>query len=411
MQREHSAGYELRVVLLLGLTYGFAYFDRMTMTFLSPFVVKEFSLNNTQVGALGSGLSLTWALGAYFIGRWSDKTGVRKPFLLAATIIFSVCSVLSGLSNGFWMLLVTRVVMGAVEGPFLPIVLAIMTVVSAPQRRGLNTGIVQNAFGSLLGNALAPVVVVWIAVNWGWRTSFYLAGLPGLILFFLVWRFIDEPPRLPAGAASQAEDKGAGILAMLSERNILLCAIISCLMIGSLVLGSIFLPLYLTQIRGYTPTTMANIMAVLGFTPAVGGILVTWISDRIGRRLPMIVFGLLTALCPLAALWFEGSVPMLTTLMFIGWVGIGMYPLFMGVVPAETLNFRNVAAAMGIVVAIGELTGGVCGPILAGWIADNTSLHMPLLIAAAMSIGGGLVSLLIRETNPVILARRTATAG
>ena len=59
--------YELRVLLLLGLAFGFAYFDRMAMTFLGPFVVDDLSLSKTEVGALGSGLSLTWALGAYFV--------------------------------------------------------------------------------------------------------------------------------------------------------------------------------------------------------------------------------------------------------------------------------------------------------------------------------------------------------
>ena len=117
--------YELRVLILLGLAYGFAYFDRMAMTFLSPFVQADLSLSNTQVGALGSGLSVTWALGAYFVGRWSDSLGKRKPFLLAALVVFSFCSVLSGMAWSFGSLFATRVVMGAAEGPFLPICLAI----------------------------------------------------------------------------------------------------------------------------------------------------------------------------------------------------------------------------------------------------------------------------------------------
>jgi len=103
-----SAGYELRVVILLGLSYGFAFYDRQMMTFLSPFAIKEFGLNNLQVGALGAGLSLTWAIGAYAFGRWSDRLGVRKPFLLAALAIFSLCSVLSGLAPEFWSLLASR---------------------------------------------------------------------------------------------------------------------------------------------------------------------------------------------------------------------------------------------------------------------------------------------------------------
>jgi predicted MFS family arabinose efflux permease len=413
MPREHRVGYELRVVLLLGLAYGFAFYDRMTMAFLSPFVVEDLKLNNTQVGALGSGLSLTWALGAYFIGRWSDKTGKRKPFLLGALLIFSLSSILSGLSTDVWTRRASRVIMGAAEGPFLPICLAIIAAASAPQRRGLNSGIVQNGFGSLLGNALAPLLVVAIAVQWGWRTSFFTAGLPGLILLFVIWRFIDEPPATPADQqpAATGAKSSDGFVAMLRHSNILICAIISCLAVGSIVLGSIFLPLFLTQVRGYSPTTMSTIMAILGICPVVGGVLVTWISDRIGRRTPMIVFGLLMTLCPLAALLVKDSVVLMTSLMFIGWIGIGIFPLFMGVIPAETLSFRNTAAAMGIVVAIGEIFGGVAAPVMAGWIADQSSLFLPLAIQAGMSFAGGLAAFLLRETNPAVLAQREAVAA
>jgi MFS family permease len=427
MSDQKSLAYEIRIVLLLGLAYGFAFYDRQTMSFLSPFVVKDFGLNNTQVGALGSGLSLTWALGACLIGYWSDKMGLRKPFLLAFMLIFSACSVLSGLSTGFGTLLASRVVMGLVEGPFLPICLAFIAAASPDRRRGLNSGIVQNVFGSLLGNALAPILVVWIAVHWGWRESFYIAGLPGLILFFLVWKFVDEPPRMTdpdltepdVGTTSPAEaglgrklaSGAAEILSMLKVRNIALCALMSPLLIGMLVLTAIFFPLYLTQVRGYSDETMSYIMSITGLCPAIGAVLLTGISDRIGRKLPMIAGATLTALSPFAAVWFEGSVTMLTVLMFIGTLGVGMMPLYMGVVPAETLKSRNIAAAMGVVVMIGELTGGVVAPVVAGWLADRTSLETPLLIAGAMSIGAGLVCLFIKETNPAVLARRAGMAA
>ena len=204
LHTEHAPlGYEVRVVVLLGLAFGFAYFDRMAMTFLSPYVVKDLGLNNTQVGALGSGVSVTWALGAYLIGRWSDAVGKRKPFLLAFMVIFSFCSVLSGLSATFGTLFASRVVMGAVEGPFLPICLAIIAAASAEARRGLNVGIVQNFFGSLIGTALAPIILVAIADAWSWRYAFYLAGIPGLILAVLIRRLIN------AGGNEAREAAGA----------------------------------------------------------------------------------------------------------------------------------------------------------------------------------------------------------
>jgi len=403
----HSIGYEWTVVLLLGLAFGFAYFDRMAMTFLSPYVVKDLGLTNTQVGALGSGLSLTWALGAFLIGLWSDAVGRRKPFLLAFMVIFSFCSVLSGLAAGFGTLLASRVVMGAVEGPFLPICLAIIAAASAQDRRGLNVGIVQNFFGSLIGTAIAPIVLVGIAEHYGWRSAFYLSAVPGLILALLVWRFIREPetPAAPASEAPAALDLG-----VLANRNIAVCSLLSCLMVGSLVIGSIFLPLFFTGPRGWEPKTMSFVMAVLGLTPGFGGVLVSWVSDRVGRRPPMILGCFLAAICPFAALWFGGSIPALALIMFVSWLGIGVFPLFMGLVPAETVGHAKAATAMGLVVGIGELSGGFLGPLIGGKLADLHGLQAPLLIQGALAIIAGFVAFALVETNPRVLARRAERA-
>lgn len=402
----HSFAYELRVLLLLGLAFGFAYFDRMAMTFLGPFVIEDLSLSNTEVGALGSGLSVTWALGAYFVGRWSDSIGARKPFLLAALVVFSFCSVMSGLAWNFGTLFATRVVMGAAEGPFLPICLAIMAAASAQGRRGLNAGMVQNVFGSLLGTAVAPIVLVWLAEAYGWRVAFYLAGVPGLILALLIWRFVAEPPRAAAPAAAKARDASLSPWHMLAERNVLLCSVLSCFAVGSAVVGSIFMPLYLDGPRGIDPTTWKWMMAVVGLCPGVGAVVLAALSDRIGRKPPMILGGFLMALPPLALLLVPGTPAMLTALMFLGWMGMGIFPLFMGVVPAETLGGARAATAMGLVVGIGELTGGVLGPILAGWLADSFSLDVALWLQAGLALAGGLTALLLSETNPRVLARR-----
>ena len=403
-----GVGYELTVVLLLGLAFGFAYFDRMAMTFLSPYVVKDLALSNTQVGALGSGLSVTWALGAYLIGRWSDSAGRRKPFLLGAMAIFSFCSVLSGLAPGFWTLFASRMVMGAVEGPFLPICLAIIAAASFETRKGLNVGIVQNGFGSLIGTAIAPIVLVWLADHYGWRSAFYLAGVPGLLLAFLVWRYIREP-EMPPRPADYAPPPLLP-LAMLANRNIAVCSLISCLMVGSLVIGSIFLPLFFTGPRGWEPKTMGWVMAVLGLTPGLGGVLVSWISDKVGRRPPMIAGCFLAAICPFAALWFGGSIPALAAIMFASWLGIGVFPLFMGLVPGETLGHAKAATAMGLVVAVGELSGGFLGPLVGGALADRFSLEAPLLMQGAFALLAGMVAFALVETNPRVLARRNAGA-
>jgi MFS family permease len=398
---------EVRTLLLLGLAWGFAYMDRMAITFLSPFIVPDLHLTDTQLYALSAALAVTWAIGAYLIGYWSDRVGLRKPFLLAAMVVFSVCSVLSGLANSYWTLFAARLVMGAVEGPFLPICLAIVTAVSAQQRRGLNAGTIQNFFGSLLGTSLAPSILVALATAYSWHAAFWLAGIPGLIVALLIWWLVDEPPRAAAPPAVVRE-RSDSIWAMLSIRNIALCCGISCLMVGSLVIGSIALPRYFTAAMGMSPTQMSYIMTVLGMAPGVGGVLVPLLSDRIGRRPVMISFCALMALCPVSAILVHSSVLLMTTLTVIGWIGVGSFPLFMGVVPAETLSLRRAATAMGLVVGAGEITGGAFSPLIAGKLADHFGLTMPLIMAAVMSLLAAVLALGLIETNPRIVARAVA---
>jgi MFS family permease len=176
------------------------------------------------------------------------------------------------------------------------------------------------------------------------------------------------------------------------------------------VIGSIFLPLFFTGPRGWEPKTMSFVMAVLGLTPGLGGVLISWISDKVGRRPPMIAGCFLASVCPFAALWFGGSIPALAGLMFASWLGIGVFPLFMGLVPAETIGHAKAATAMGLVVGIGELSGGFLGPLIGGRLADTYGLQAPLLIQGAMALLAGFVAFGLVETNPQVLARRAEGA-
>lgn len=405
-----TKSYEARVLVLLGLAFGFAYFDRMALTFLAPFVREDLGLSNEQIGWANSGLSFTWALGAYLIGRWSDLIGRRKPFLIGALVLFSVCSILSGFAWSFESLLATRVVMGLAEGPFLPICLAIMAAASSPGRQALNAGIVQNVFGPIVGTSLASYALVRIAAAYDWNAAFFIAGIPGLVLAVLIWRFVDEPERAP-GTAHAPPAGGFLPLGLLSHRNVLLCSLVSACAVGSIVVGSIFMPLYLDGPRGYDDLTWSNIMAVVGICPAVGAITVALLSDRIGRKWPLVAFASLMVIAPAALLWFQGPVWMLTALMFVSWMGLGTFPLFMGVIPTETVGRAQAATAMGVVVMIGELTGGVFGPPIAGRLADTYGLDVALYIQGALAIGAGLAALFVKETNPRVLERRAMAAA
>lgn len=391
--------YENGILLLLGFTFGLVFFDRNAINVLMPSIIGDLGLSNTQVGLLGSGLSAAWAISAYVIGAWSDRSGMRKPFLLASTIVFSLCSSLSGLAGSFAALLLVRIVMGFAEGPFLPICFAIMNVESTPSRRGVNAGLMQNVFASLLGTTLAPIVLTWLSQEFGWRPAFYFTGIPGLACAFLIWKFLREPQAEPQAAASESAEK-PGVFAMLKERNILICCGISIFMVSWYLVGLIFMPLYFTAVRGMTEVDMGFVIAPMGIATMVCGFLVPALSDRFGRKPIMAVFTFIGILTPVAALYFSGPVFLLAVLLLIGWSGSGSFALFMGVVPAETVPRALAASSMGLVVGVGELFGGVAAPTVAGAIADSTSLAAPMVVMIVCAAIAGVLSLFLVETAP-----------
>jgi predicted MFS family arabinose efflux permease len=401
-----STAYQIVLVALLSLNFGIVFFDRNALSFLMPFVQPDLGINNTQVGMLAGALSLTWALAAFGIGKLSDTIGNRKLLLVISTLCFSVCSVLSGVAGSFALLLGARLLMGAAEGGVMPISHAMVASEVSPERRGLAQGIAQNFGSNLLGSFVAPVLLVGFATAIVLRHAFFLAAVPGLISAILIWFLLSEPaaPPKPSGAEKMS------IGDALRERNILICVVLGVLLVSYLVVCLAFMPLFLTQVRGYAPDRMGWLMGTLGISATIGSVVVSGLSDRIGRRPVMVAMPLIGVLLPLGAMYFDGGIWGMAAIFFIGWGLIGVFPLFMATVPSESVDPRFAATVLGLCMGTGEVLGGVFAPFVAGFIADRTSLAAPLWLRAGLAIVAGLTALGLRETAPSQLRKR-ALAG
>jgi MFS family permease len=232
------------------------------------------------------------------------------------------------------------------------------------------------------------------------------AGVPGLILLPLVIRFVREPgvPARERGAARQS----ANPIALLRIRNIALCAAIGACLVGWGLLIPPFLPRYYEAFRGMTTVTAVQTMSVLGLSTAIFGFLAPGLSDRIGRRPVMIGASALSMLLPLGALYYQGPMAGLLVLMFIGWIGTGLFPLFMGIIPAESASPTLAATAMGLV-GLSEILGGVLTPTIGGALADASDLRAPLYLSASLALAATILSFFLKETAP-LKQRGPATA-
>lgn len=414
-----QASYENRLLAVLFLAFGFVFFDRLALSYLFPFVSAELGLSNTELGMLSSVLALAWAVSGAFMGAYTDKHGRRKTILIVSVVLFSVFSALSGLVTGFVSLLLFRACMGLTEGPVLPLSQTMMAQASSPHRRGLNMGLLQGSSAGLLGAVIAPPVMVALAENFGWRTAFYLTCIPGLIVAWLIWRYVQEPaPARPdeAGQADALKQADANTntntnsqagpqWGVLRERNVILCILISCFFLAWFVNIISFAPTFLTNVRKFSPGTMSILMSCLGLAWMIWGFAVPGISDRIGRRPTLFIFSLVAACCPLAFLYAPSAVA-LGVLLLLTYTGLGCFTLFMATIPAETVPRGAMATALGLIMGIGELVGGFIAPVVAGRAADMYGLPVVMWISMAGALVAGLLSLGLRETAPAVLARR-----
>ena len=397
-----QVGYQIALTALLSLNFGFVLFDRNASSFLMPFIQPELRLTNTQVGLISGALSLTWAFAAFGIGAVSDRTGSRKGLLILSTLAFSICSFATGLVSSFIMLVGARLLMGVAEGGIMPISQSLIATEVDPRHRGLAMGVAQGLGSSLLGSFVAPVMLVAFAEAFGWRHAFFLAGAPGIIMVILL-AWVVRTPRVAAVKAERGAFTLAAFRTVLAERNVLLCSILSVLLVSYLVVCWAFMPLYLTQVRKYDPTTMGWLMGSLGISATVASTAIPALSDRIGRHGVMIAMPLIAIVLPLAAMFFTGPVWSLAGIFVVGWCVTGIFPLFMATVPSESVDPRHIASALGLCMGSGELIGGVLSPFAAGYAADIVGLQAPLWIMFGLALLGGLVALGVRETAPRIV--------
>jgi predicted MFS family arabinose efflux permease len=393
-----SRRYEIRLVVILFFAWGTVFLDRMSQMYLAPYFAPEFHLSDQQIGTLASMLAITWAMSTFVCGALSDRFG-RKPVLLPAVFAFSLLSWLSAVVHSYEQLLLVRALMGLAEGPTWSIMTALIEESSPPNRRGRNIGIVVSA-AALVGLAGAPVLTTQIAARWGWRSAFFLAGVPGLIVGFLIWKFVKEPPSETREGAEHHKASLGEYLAILQYRNVWLCCIGAVGFMTWLFVLNVFAPLYITRVAHESATTAGFFLGASGLGSFFLGFMLPALSDRIGRKPVLLVCGLLAAVVPLAYV-----VPslyaypwLLAGIVFLANTGQGIGSLTLVLVPTESVPAQFRATSIGVVTMVGEIFGATASPLLAGTAAEKHGLEITMWMAAAGSALVFIVALLLRET-------------
>ena len=404
--------YENKLVTVFFFAVGLVFFDRLIINFLMPFIQEDLGLNNAQVGQLAGAAALTWSIASIVGGRISDKVKSKRLYLVVLLIVFSAASFLQGFVGTFVHLIILRLMMGMFEGPTIPVTQSVLAMESSPHRRGFNLGFTMNTANGLFGGVLAPVVIVALANIFDWRTAFFFTIIPGLIMAFVIWKVMREPQAVsPEAVEYTRPDHQGGLGEVLRNRNVLLSIVMFSGFMVYLISLQVFGPLYLTNIRGWTASSMSLILAAFGVGTAVWGFVVPLISDRIGRKPTAIIFGLLSTLAPLSFI-FVANPGLLGAAVFVFAAGMGVGGLAMSVIPAESVRPAVAGLAVGLPVGIGEFVGGFLNPVITGAVADQYGLASALVISSGGALVATFFALFLRESAPSRTgATHTVAAG
>lgn len=186
-------GHRRRALALLFLVSLFNYGDRNMIGVLVPAIKADLSLSDTQIGFItGLAFSLFYALMAVPIARLADVLS-RKAVLSLALGIWSAMTVACGLAVSFFQLAVARVLVGVGEAGATPPSHAIIADLFPKDRRARALSVY--SLGSPAGVIVAYLAGAWLTEEYGWRTTLFVFGLPGLVAALGIYLLLVEPPR------------------------------------------------------------------------------------------------------------------------------------------------------------------------------------------------------------------------
>ena len=167
------------------------YLDRVSISLVGVRIKQAFNLNNTQFGWVVGAFALSYAVFEIPSGMLGDRIGQRKVFI-RIVLGWSVFTALTGVVFGFVSLLITRFLFGMGESGAFPTSSGAISKWFPSSETGRSMSSL--FMGQYTGGAIAPLIVVPIAIAFGWRAPFFVNGLIGIIWVLICYNWYRDEP-------------------------------------------------------------------------------------------------------------------------------------------------------------------------------------------------------------------------
>jgi len=354
----------------------FNFYDRQIFGALVEPIRHEWSLTDSQIGWLATAFTLLYAIVGVPFGRLSDRA--NRPRILSLGIAaWSLLTAASGFAWSYTSMFIARLGVGVGEATCAPAANSLIGDLYPPARRARALSLFM--LGVPCGGFLGFIVSGQVAASYGWRTAFYLACIPGLVLAVLALRMLDAP----RGAAESAPLAGRShvgspywsVIKIPTIRWIIITGALFNFMMYAI---SVFLPAYLSRFHSLDLKHATALTAITFCAAGIPGMLLGgWAADRLasvrsnGRLLVPATATLLGAISFFLAINVSAGRSISFGLLmgsgcfFANFYYAGVYAAIQDVVPPVLRG-----TAMSLYFFAMYLLGGSFGPVLTGKLSD-----------------------------------------
>ncbi|MED3727921.1 MFS transporter [Priestia filamentosa] len=409
------------VIVFLFLAGVINYLDRSALSIAAPFIQEDLSLSATEMGIIFSSFSVGYAIFNFLGGVASDKYGAKLT-LFVAMIVWSLFSGALVLAVGFVSMIVIRILFGMGEGPLSATISKMVNNWFPSSNRATVIGLTNS--GTPLGGAISGPIVGFIALSYGWRISFIVIMIIGLIWSFFWWKFVKERPQAASLSSKQVavsaeneegkkENVGKGKLKLtfyLKQKTILFTAFAFFSYNYILFFFLTWFPTYLVDARGLSVGNMSIITVipwVLGFIGlALGGFVSDFFFKKFikkgvlfSRKAVLVTCLFLSAVC----IGVAGLVT--TTVGAVTLVALSVFFLYLTgaiywAIVNDVVDKDNVGSVGGFMHFLAN-TAGIIGPTLTGYLVDTSGTYTSaFLLAGGLAVFASLA--VIRFVRPIV---------
>jgi len=362
---------------------------RMSIGVILPKMAEEFSLVEVQSGAFFSSLFLGTTMTMAIAGYVSDRLG-RGITSAAGLSLISIGLLLTGYSSSYLMSLGSLFTAGLGVGIFVSSLYAVVGEV-LPRSRGFLVGVTNGvyAFGAFLG----PWLSGNIARYYGWRIPFYIFGLVGVPVALGLW-FSKSGSSSKAKMIQEARLNKTSYLGILKTRNVLAVSI--AMFAANFGFGSFasWAPTFLSSVDGLDLAETGLAFGIWALTGGIGAIFLGWLSDRLGRRVVILLSGIFAAI--LAYLYFISVNPFLILLGLsaaLGFTSFAYWSLLISLAQ-DSVDPATIGSVTGLVQNI-SVTANIIAPLISATLiiavgivwAMIASVCIPYLVQGILALG------------------------